>query len=53
MQCDKCLVVTLPNLEKSASLAGNQGNGKNVKNSLFQVGKQSENLLTDCGWEEY
>lgn len=52
-QCDKCLVVTLPNLEKSASLAGNQGNGKNVKNSLFQVGKQSENLHTDCGWEEH
>lgn len=52
-QCDKCLVVTLPIPEKSASLAGNQGNGKNVKNSLFQVGKQSENLLKDCGWEEY
>lgn len=47
MQCDKYLVVTLPNLEKSQSLSGNQGNGKNVKNSLFYIGKQSKNLLTE------
>lgn len=51
-QWDKCLAVILPNLEKSVSLAGIQSNGKNNKFSLFQEGKQSENL-TGFVWEEY
>lgn len=37
MQCDEWMVVTLPRLEKSASLAGNQSNRKNVRNLMFQV----------------
>lgn len=48
----KWSVVILPTLENLHLFLGTKAMGKNVKNLMFWVQNQSQNHLTDCGWEE-